>query len=193
MPNPLRLIVGLGNTGREYVGTRHNIGFWFVEALALRHRLEFCTEKRFRAALCRLDSDFGRCLLVKPSEFVNHSGACVRRLLDFYKLEADVVMIVHDDLDLPPGCIRARAGGGHGGHNGLRDIVGQLGGGGFARLRIGIGHPGSRAQVVPYVLSKPSSDEQQQIEQAIARGLACEEHILRGDIDQLMNRLNGPV
>ena len=186
-----RLLVGLGNPGEKYQQTRHNAGFWFLDALAQAYHQSFTGELRFNAQVASIRASHATCLLLKPQTFVNQSGDCVRRLLDFYKLSPTHITVVHDELDLPVGVVRAKQGGGHGGHNGLRDTVAKCGSKDFARLRLGIGHPGHKDKVVSYVLNAPSLADRQAINDAIACALAQAEILLWGDIEQLMSNLNG--
>src|SRR5215813_2579470 len=155
---PLKLIVGLGNPGTEYARTRHNAGFWFVEELAARHGALFRSEPRHRAELARARIGDEELWLLKPMSYMNHSGAAVRSVASFYKVPLDAILIGYDELDFPPGVVRLKQGGGAAGHNGMRDVIAQMGDG-FWRLRIGIGHPGDRAQVLDYVLGSPPAEE----------------------------------
>jgi PTH1 family peptidyl-tRNA hydrolase len=161
----IKLIVGLGNPGREYETTRHNAGFWLVEELARRHGGKFRLEPRFRAELVRVRIAGQECWLVKPQDFMNNSGQVTAAVASFYKVSATEILVAHDELDLSPGSLRLKCGGGAGGHNGLKDLIAVLGDG-FWRLRIGIGHPGSREMVTPYVLGRAN------VEDSIALDLA---------------------
>jgi PTH1 family peptidyl-tRNA hydrolase len=154
----IQLIVGLGNPGREYAATRHNAGFWLVDELARRHGGKFRLEPRFRAELARVQIAGQESWLVKPQDFMNNSGQVTAAVASFYKVPAAEILVAHDELDLPPGALRLKSGGGAGGHNGLKDLIAVLGDG-FWRLRIGIGHPGSRDLVTPYVLGRASVDD----------------------------------
>jgi PTH1 family peptidyl-tRNA hydrolase len=162
----VKLIVGLGNPGREYETTRHNAGFWFVEELARRHGGTFRVEPRFRAEVARVRIAGQECWLVKPLEFMNNSGRVTAAVAAFYKYTAMEILVAHDELDLPPGDVRLKFGGGAGGHNGLRDLIAQFGDG-FWRLRLGVGHPGSREQVTAYLLGRTSSEERVPLEIAV--------------------------
>jgi PTH1 family peptidyl-tRNA hydrolase len=186
---PIRLIVGLGNPGEKYAGTRHNAGFHFIDALAGRYRGIFRPEKRFFGDACRVDIGPQQCHLLKPMTFMNRSGQSVAAICNFFKLTAAEVLVVHDELDLPPGIIRLKTGGGHGGHNGLRDIHKAIGTA-YHRLRIGIGHPGDRNQVVDYVLKRPSREEERLMRDAIGRGVEEIPAIVSGDLQKAMNRLH---
>ena len=187
--NPIKLIVGLGNPGEKYASTRHNAGFHFVDALAVNYSGILRQEKRFFGEQCRIDIGSAQCHLLKPMVFMNRSGQSVAAICNFYKISPQEVLVVHDELDLPPGVIKLKTGGGHGGHNGLRDIhkaIGQE----YHRLRIGIGHPGDRNQVVDYVLKRPSKAEGEQIADAIGRGVDEIPTIVGGDLQRAMNRLH---
>lgn len=161
-------IVGLGNPGPEYERTRHNAGFWFADAVAERWRGSFRTESKFFGQLARVRIEGSEVLLLKPSTFMNRSGQAVQALMQFYKLTPAELLVAHDELDLPAGEMRLKLGGGHGGHNGLRDIHKPLGDG-YRRLRIGIGHPGDKNLVLNYVLGRPSKADEDAIHQGMAR------------------------
>ena len=186
----IRLIVGLGNPGPEYDQTRHNAGFWFVERLAAREGAVFRKESRFLAEACRLRLEGRDLWLLKPQTFMNRSGQSVRQFIDYYHLLPEAVLVAHDELDLPPGTVRLKRGGGHGGHNGLRDLIRHIGAD-FWRLRLDIGHPGHKDQVVDFVLHRPGGEEQRSIDEAIDEALAVLPMIVRGDMQQAMNRLHG--
>ncbi|TAJ52881.1 MAG: aminoacyl-tRNA hydrolase [Nevskiaceae bacterium] len=161
-------IVGLGNPGPEYERTRHNAGFWFADAVAERWRGSFRTESKFFGQLARVRIEGSEVLLLKPSTFMNRSGQAVQALMQFYKLAPADLLVAHDELDLPAGQMRLKLGGGHGGHNGLRDIHRPLGDG-YRRLRIGIGHPGDKNLVLNYVLGRPSKADEEAIHQGLER------------------------
>ena len=167
----MRLIVGLGTPGREYEATRHNAGFWFVDAVAAREGVSLRLESRFQGLAGRVSRDGRECWLLEPQTFMNASGRSVGALARFYKIAPHEVLVVHDELDLPPGAVKLKRGGGAAGHNGLKDIIAAIGQD-FWRLRLGIGHPGDRAQVIHYVLQPPRREEMPGIEQAIDRVLA---------------------
>lgn len=175
MTDNIRLIVGLGNPGPQYAETRHNAGFWQLEALARAMRVQFQPESKFYGQVARLAPPYGDTRLLMPATFMNRSGQAVGALSQFFKLAPAEILVVHDELDLPPGIAKLKTGGGHGGHNGLKDITRALGNNNqFHRLRLGIGHPGHRDQVTPYVLGKPPATDRDLIEQAITaanRGL----------------------
>lgn len=158
----LRAIVGLGNPGAEYERTRHNTGFWFVDALAEAHRGSFRAEPKFKGDVARVRIGTGDVLLLKPTTFMNRSGEAVQPLAAFYKLAPEDILVAHDELDLPVGTMRLKRGGGHGGHNGLRSVHQHLGEA-YLRLRIGIGHPGTKEQVLGYVLGRASAADEKLI------------------------------
>ncbi|UYG01029.1 aminoacyl-tRNA hydrolase [Halomonas sp. GD1P12] len=184
-------IIGLGNPGPEYDATRHNAGFWLVDALARRAHTELRPEKKFLGRYAKAQLEGHELHLLNPTTFMNRSGGAVAALCQFFKLAPDNLLVVHDELDLPPGQARFKTGGGHGGHNGLRDIISALGNqNAFHRLRIGIGHPGEARQVVHYVLNRPGKSEQEAIDHAIQ---ACETTLplaLKGDWAKAMNQLH---
>ena len=186
----IALIAGLGKIGAQYEQTRHNAGFWFVDAVARRYNAVFRAESRYKSDVthCRIDGH--DCRLQKPMDFMNCSGQPVASFAAFYRIPRQAILVVHDELDLPPGTARVKQGGGHGGHNGLRDLISHLGGGEFYRLRLGIGHPGHRDQVVDYVLRKPSRDDRALIENAIADALDVIAEIVDGQFGRAMNLLH---
>lgn len=190
MSSPVQLIVGLGNPGPKYEQTRHNVGFAFVDELARTKGATFRAESKFHGDVCKLSLGGSDLWLLKPTTFMNLSGKAVAALARFYKLDPESVLVVHDELDIPPGELRLKQGGGHGGHNGLRDIIAQLGSREFYRLRVGIGHPGSSREVTNYVLGKASGDERQLIEQAIDDALRELPLILEGEWQKAMNHLH---
>ncbi|MDQ6618813.1 MAG: aminoacyl-tRNA hydrolase [Pseudomonadota bacterium] len=174
MASRIRLLVGLGNPGREHEGTRHNAGFWFAEAVVRAAGAAFANEARFQGRIARIDGDVR---VLEPTTYMNLSGRAVGAVVRFYGLAAAEVLVVHDELDLKPGTIKLKFGGGNAGHNGLRDIAAQLGSGDFWRLRIGIGHPRDsefpQQPVVDYVLRPPGREERALIDAAIVRGVAA--------------------
>lgn len=186
----IKLIIGLRNPGSAYAHTRHNAGGWLAYNLAQRHGAHFKTDKKMQADLAEIDINNNRCKLVLPLTFMNLSGQPTRAISQFYQIQPEEILVVHDELDLPVGRIKLKTGGGHGGHNGLRDITTQLGSSEFHRLRIGIGHPGHKDLVHQYVLNKPSIHDRQQIYDAIDRGIAVMPFVLSGDIAKAMNQLN---
>ncbi len=190
MAEALKLIAGLGNPGPAYERTRHNAGFWFVDELARSHGGSFRHDPKLNADTCQITVE-GRALwLMKPMGFMNRSGQPLARLANFYKIARPSILVVHDELDLPPGVARLKRGGGHGGHNGLRDIISQCGGNDFLRLRLGIGHPGSAAEVVDYVLRKAPSSEQQLIERALDDALRVLPLVVRDEFERAMQTLH---
>lgn len=191
MSSRIELIVGLGNPGAQYEQTRHNAGFWFVEAVARRHGGSFKSENKFHGEACKVRVEGGELWLLKPMTFMNKSGQAVAALAKFFKIAPEAILVAHDELDLPPGDIRLKKGGGHGGHNGLRDTIAQLGNNkDFQRLRIGIGHPGHSSQVTGYVLGKAPSDEQIEMENAIDRALDVLPEVVSGEMQKAMNQLH---
>ena len=186
----IRLIVGLGNPGADYVATRHNAGFWLADLLAADLGLSFKFEKRYNAEACKFRAEGKDVYLLKPQTFMNRSGQAVAALARYYKIAPGQILVIHDELDLPPGTNRIKQAGGHGGHNGLRDIVNHLGSSEFFRIRIGIGHPGDSSQVVNYVLHKPSATDLNAIEAANRDTLAVMPLIIEGRIDKAMQALH---
>lgn len=185
----LRLLVGLGNPSPRYENTRHNAGFWFVDEVASRLRILLREETRFQGLVGKHDGP-GPLLLLKPTTFMNRSGSSIAALMRFYRLEPSDVLIAHDELDLSPGTVRLKRGGGHGGHNGLRDTLAHLGSAEFHRLRLGIGHPGDRDRVADYVLEAPSGSERVLIDGAIEAALKSLPDLLAGDFGRAMNQIN---
>jgi len=186
---PLKLIVGLGNPGTEYARTRHNAGFQFADELARRHGVVFRSEPRHRGELARariLDSELW---LLKPMSYMNHSGDPVRSVASFYKVALESILVAYDELDFPPGVVRLKQGGGAAGHNGMRDVIAQMGDG-FWRLRLGIGHPGDRSQVLDYVLGRPGAADAQLIHEAILAGADSIPLLLAEGSQIAMNRLH---
>lgn len=177
------LIAGFGNPGSEYAATRHNAGFWFVDELARQYGGTFNIDKRFFAAVSDVRIDGRKVFLVKPMNFMNNSGQGLAAVARFYKIEPEKILVAHDELDLPPGHIRLKKAGGHGGHNGLRDSLAKLGSGDFWRLRIGIGHPGHKSAVSGYVLKRATAEQQQLMDEAIELALRESATIIDGDIN----------
>lgn len=186
--NAPRLIVGLGNPGPEYADTRHNAGFWLVDRLAARLDCELRRDAKFHG-LAANAREAGVWLL-EPQTFMNRSGVAVAALARFYRVPPAEILVVHDELDLPPGQLRLKFGGGLGGHNGLKDIVAHLGTQDFWRLRLGIGHPGERNEVINYVLKPPRREERDLIEETIERALKDWPALARGDYNAAMQRFN---
>lgn len=184
------LIVGLGNPGPQYEETRHNAGFWFVEQIARQQGEQFRLENKFHGEIAKVTIGANNVWLLKPNTFMNRSGQSVAALARFYKIPLENILVVHDELDLSPGTARLKQGGGHGGHNGLRDIVAQMGGKEFMRLRVGIGHPGNSKQVSNYVLSRAGSDDQRLIEESIGDALKVLPQVVSGEFQKAMNVLH---
>lgn len=182
-----RLVVGLGNPGAEYAETRHNAGFWLCERLARANGASLHREARFHGMVARAR---GQVWLLLPLTYMNLSGQAVAALAHFHRIPPSEILVLHDELDLPPGALRLKFGGGLGGHNGLKDIAAHLGTQDFWRLRIGIGHPGDRNEVVAYVLKKPRSEERSLIDAALDRALAQWDAIERGDLPAAMQKFN---
>jgi len=187
---PARLIVGLGNPGKEYKNTRHNAGAWFVEALAQKLSVPLQKEKKVHGNLGKFSHNDQNVFLLMPSLFMNESGISVAACQKFFKLPLNSIIIVHDELDLPVGEIRLKEGGGHGGHNGLRDIFQRLGSKDFVRLRIGIGHPGHKDKVTPYVLKPASKKDKEAIDHAIIQVFSHMQDILDGDLQKAMREIH---
>lgn len=185
----ISLIVGLGNPGSKYDKTRHNAGFWFLDELARRYSGTFRAESKFVGDCCRVSIGGQNVWLLKPSTFMNRSGASVRQLAQFYKIPVTEILVAHDELDLDPGTSKIKKAGGHGGHNGLRDIMAQLGKD-FWRLRIGIGHPGSRDQVVDYVLQRPGQSDEAAIYRDIDDSADVIEKVVAGEFEKAMHQLH---
>lgn len=187
----IRLLVGLANPGAQYAQTRHNAGAWFIERLAAQHRTTLSPDAKAFGLTARVSIAGEDVRLLIPTTFMNRSGQAVAALANFYKLTPAEILIAHDELDIAPGQIRLKTGGGHGGHNGLRDSIASLGNqAGFHRLRVGIGHPGNSSQVTGFVLGRAPQSEQSLIDQAIDEALRCTELIVTGDIAKAMNRIN---
>ena len=186
----LRLIVGLGNPGAEHLRTRHNAGFWFVDALAQREGARLGLETKLHGETGKVVLDGNPLLLLKPNTFMNKSGIAVASALRYWKIEPEEVLIAHDDLDLPPGAARLKFDGGHGGQNGLRDIFAHLGHGKFHRLRLGIGHPGDKDRVTPWVLGRPGKADEDAILGAVGAALGVLPLAVAGDFNEAMKRLH---
>ena len=188
----MKLIVGLGNPGRKYEATRHNAGFWFLDGIARSAHADFRREARFHGEVARVPG--GELWLLKPETYMNNSGRAVAALAGFYRIPADQILVVHDELDLRPGDVRLKFGGGLGGHNGLRDIAPALGTQDFWRLRIGIGHPreipSSEQEPVDYVLHAPSLEDRKAIEQAFDSAMAVWPLIASHDMQTAMLKLH---
>ncbi|RPI47263.1 MAG: aminoacyl-tRNA hydrolase [Betaproteobacteria bacterium] len=186
----MKLVAGLGNPGRKYTATRHNAGFWWVERLAEITRTELRTEARFQGRVGRLVPPHGSAWLLLPETFMNHSGRAVAALASFYRIAPEEILVVHDELDLPPGTAKLKKGGGAGGHNGVTDVAAQLGTKEFWRLRIGIGHPGVRDEVIDYVLCSPRHEERTAIWESIERSLELWSLVAQRDMESAMQKLH---
>jgi len=186
----LFLIVGLGNAESRYSQTRHNAGFWFLDALLNETGTRLRVQAKLSAEVCR-SRLFGRdCILAKPTTFMNHSGQAVRAVMDYYRVAVEDALVAYDELDLPAGTARLKQGGGHGGHNGMRDIFRHLGNTDFMRLRIGIGHPGLKDAVTAYVLSRAPADQQQAILHSIGDAVKVMPDLLGGDVSKATKTLH---
>jgi len=186
----LKVIVGLGNPGPKYTETRHNAGFWFIEEVARKCAATFRSDKKFHGEVARISLEGKELWLLKPDTFMNRSGLAVQSLLSFYRISAEQLLVVHDEIDLPPGTVKLKSGGGHGGHNGLRDIIAQLGNKDFFRLRIGVGHPGSKDQVVDYVLRSASRDDRILIDRNIDDAINILPDLASGALEKAMQVLH---
>jgi PTH1 family peptidyl-tRNA hydrolase len=186
----IQLIVGLGNPGAEYEPTRHNAGFWFVDELARYCQQSFRAEPRFHSDVARCLLQGTECRLQKPQTYMNRSGQAVRALIQFFRIPSEQILVAHDELDLPAGTIKLKKGGGHGGHNGLRDLISHLDSREFYRLRIGIGHPGHKDQVVDYVLKQPGKQDRRLIDEAIDAALDVMPAVIGGHMERAMHTLH---
>jgi PTH1 family peptidyl-tRNA hydrolase len=186
----LRLIVGLGNPGADYLRTRHNAGFWFVDALASAQGQRFSFDGKLHGEACKVTIGNASVWLLKPATFMNKSGIAVVSALRYYKIEPEQCLVAHDDLDLPTGIVRLKFDGGHGGQNGLRDIMAHLNHGKFHRLRVGIGHPGNRDQVTPWVLGRPSAADEALMLGGIGRALDVLPLAVSGEFEKAMHQLH---
>ncbi len=186
----IKLFVGLGNPGPEYAATRHNAGFWWIDQLARRLNAPLALERAYKGRVARASVAGQSVWLLQPQTFMNLSGQSVSALARFFKIAPDEILVAHDELDLPAGEAKLKFGGGHAGHNGLRDIHAQLGTADYWRLRLGVGHPGARQEVVGWVLQKPPQDEQIAIEQAIDRAAAAFELLAAGDTNAATQRIH---
>jgi PTH1 family peptidyl-tRNA hydrolase len=186
----LRLLVGLGNPGAEHLRTRHNAGFWLVDALARREGVRFGMETKLHGETAKVVLDGQPLLLLKPNTFMNKSGIAIATALRYWKIAPDEMLVAHDDLDLPPGAARLKFDGGHGGQNGLRDIFAHLGHGEFHRLRLGIGHPGHKDRVTPWVLGRPGKADEDAILGAVSAALDVLPLAVAGDFNEAMKRLH---
>ncbi len=186
----IKMIVGLGNPGSEYTETRHNAGFWLLDQLARQWQATWREDRKFFGEVARATLPGGDVWLLKPATFMNRSGQSVQALAQFYKIEPEAILVVHDELDLAPGVAKLKQGGGNGGHNGLKDIQARLATPNFWRLRLGIGHPGDKNLVVNFVLKKPLAAEQDLIDSAIDRAVQIFPTILSDDFAAAMRTLH---
>ena len=190
MQSPLRLIVGLGNPGPDYSETRHNAGFWFCERLARELGIPFARESRYHGLVAKSRPASADFFLLMPQTFMNRSGQSVQAITHFYRIAPEEMLVVHDELDIPPGQLRLKFGGGLGGHNGLKDITSHLGTQDYWRLRIGIGHPGDKNDVVNYVLKPPRKEEAGEIDAAIDRALLTWPLLAKSDFNAATQKIN---
>ena len=189
MTKPIRIIAGLGNPEEKYERTLHNAGFWFVDELARKYGGSFRYEKRFDADYCRVNLHGEDVWLLKPQSYMNCSGQPIRGMLDYYRLRPSQLLVAHDEIDLSPGTVRLKEGGGHGGHNGLRDIIKHCGND-FLRLRLGVGHPGEKHKVTNYVLKRGSTDVEAAVERNIDDAVAVLPELVDGSIGAAMKKLH---
>ena len=185
----MRVIVGLGNPGPEHLNTRHNAGFWFVDLLAKRHGGEFRDYRKYSGETARVTISGREIILLKPTTYMNRSGLSIRQISDFFKIAPDDILVAHDELDLPVGSLRLKHGGGHGGHNGLSDTIAQIGES-FWRLRLGIGHPGNKAEVIDYVLTRAPRAEEDLIYDAVNTAADCMPLLLEQGAERAMTKLH---
>ena len=188
----IKLIVGLANPGAKYEGTRHNAGEWLVNELARMYNASLKEEAKYFGKVAKINTAQGEVRLLVPTTFMNLSGKAVGALANFYRIKPEEILVAHDELDLPPGVAKIKQGGGHGGHNGLKDIIASLGNSNnFYRVRIGIGHPGHKDLVAGYVLGKPAPQDQEKINSAVDEASRCVEVLFKDGIMKATNRLNG--
>lgn len=188
----IKLIVGLGNPGAEYAATRHNVGAWFIEALT-HSQQPLRPETKFLGLFGSIELGTQKCLLLIPTTYMNDSGQAVQAVAKFYKITPQEILIAHDELDFPAGTVRLKDTGGHGGHNGLRDIIAHLHTKDFYRLRIGIGHPGHKDKVTPYVLGCPSKQDYERIQHTIQESLAALPDLVKGEFEKAQRFLHKEV
>jgi PTH1 family peptidyl-tRNA hydrolase len=182
----IKLFVGLGNPGAEYEATRHNAGFWWMDALARELKVTLVPDKSYHARVARTTVHGQTVWLLQPQTFMNLSGKSVAALARFFKIQPEEILVAHDELDIVPGQVKLKFGGSHAGHNGLRDIHAQLGTADYWRLRLGVGHPGVKAEVVNWVLKKPSQEHREAIEECIERSLKSVPALLAGEMEKAM-------
>jgi len=186
----IRLLVGLGNPGPEYEATRHNAGFWWLDAAARKLGVTLLPQRSWFGLAAKVSTAQGVVWLLQPMTYMNLSGKSVAALARFFKIEPQQILVAHDELDLMPGQVKIKCGGGHAGHNGLRDIHAQLGAADYWRLRLGIGHPGVKAEVIDYVLRKPSAEHRELIEQTIVRSVDALDLLLAGEMERAMMKVH---
>jgi len=186
----IRLMVGLGNPGAEYEATRHNAGFWFIDEVARKLKVSLQPERNYFGLAARANTDGGPLWLLEPMTFMNLSGKSVAALARFFKIAPEEILVAHDELDLLPGQVKLKFGGSHAGHNGLKDIHAQLGSPDYWRLRLGIGHPGVKAEVVNYVLRKPSAEHRESIDKSIEQSLGALDLLLAGEMERAMMKIH---
>jgi PTH1 family peptidyl-tRNA hydrolase len=186
----IRLLVGLGNPGPEYEATRHNAGFWWLDAAARKLGAALAPQRSYFGLAAKASTAHGVVWLLQPMTYMNLSGKSVAALARFFKIAPQEILVAHDELDLMPGQVKIKCGGGHAGHNGLRDIHAQLGSADYWRLRLGIGHPGVKAEVVDYVLRKPAPEQRELIEQTIARSVESLDLLLAGEMERAMMKVH---
>ncbi|MFL6661641.1 MAG: aminoacyl-tRNA hydrolase [Rhizobacter sp.] len=186
----IRLLVGLGNPGPEYEATRHNAGFWWIDEVARMLKASLVPERSYFGLVARVNRPQGPVWLLEPMTFMNLSGKAVAALARFYKIAPQEILVAHDELDLMPGQVKMKLGGGHAGHNGLKDIHAQLGSADYWRLRLGIGHPGVKAEVINYVLRRPPLEQREAIDKSIEQSLGALDLILDGDMERAMMKVH---
>ena len=186
----IKLIVGLGNPGKDYQSHRHNVGFWVVDALASLYTGVFKKETKFFGEVSQINVAGSTVRLLKPNTYMNRSGQSIQSIANFYQINTDEILVVHDELDLNPGVAKIKFDGGHGGHNGLRDTIDTLGSKKFHRLRLGIGHPGDKSQVSNFVLHAPNKTELENIQDASVGALQVVEDVIKGDFEKAMQNLH---
>jgi PTH1 family peptidyl-tRNA hydrolase len=192
MTTHLSIIAGLGNPDDQYAQTLHNAGFWFVDALARKHGGDFRYEKKFDADACKVSLHGHDVWLVKPQSYMNLSGGPVRSILDYYRLKPEHLLVAHDEIDLPPDIVRLKKGGGHGGHNGIRDVIRHCGAE-FMRLRLGVGHPGEKDRVTGHVLKRGSSDVEAAVEKNIDNAISVLPLLIDDGLNAAMKKLHTKV
>lgn len=188
----IKLIVGLANPGAKYEDTRHNAGEWLINELARMYNVSLKDDAKYFGKVAKIHTAQGDVCLLVPTTFMNLSGKAVGALANFFRIKPEEILVAHDELDLPPGVAKIKQGGGHGGHNGLKDIIAALGNSNnFYRVRIGIGHPGHKDLVAGYVLGKPAPQDQEKIDAAVDEASRCVEILFKDGVTKATNRLNG--